>query len=143
MRKSSAYLVFLAAFAFAACDKTSDTKKTEDKKEDKSTKEDKKKKGDDDDDDDDDKKSKKKKADDDDDDDDDESTGVDECDEYLKVYKKCVVDPAPPAAKKSLEDSIKTQKDTFKKSAANKAAKDALASSCQQMIDTTKKQCKK
>ncbi|MEO7097686.1 MAG: hypothetical protein ABI175_30775, partial [Polyangiales bacterium] len=88
---------------------------------------------------------KKKKSDDDDDDDDDNTsgTGVEECDDYLKLYKKCMVDTAPPSAKKAMEESVKTQHDTFKKSASSPAAKSALKTSCESLIESTEKNCKK
>ena len=104
----------------------------DDDDDDKSSK--KKKKGDDDDDDD--KSSKKKKKGDDDDDDDEiklESTGVDACDDYLKLYKKCVVDPSPkealPTFKKTLENMVdvykKLGKQLGKKETASKCEEDA------------------
>ena len=166
MHRYALIALFLGAFGSSGCDKMPwSSAKTDDstKKDDDKKSKDKKKSGDDDDDDDDKKSSKKKKSGDDDDDDDDkktdkkkkgdddddddgdsaDGTGVKECDEYLKVYQKCIVDPAPDAAKKSLKDSIKTQSDTFKKSAATPQGKTALATSCQSLIDSTKKNCKK
>jgi hypothetical protein len=131
--------------------KDKDKKKADDDDDDDDDDEPKKKKkaksGDDDDDDDDEPKKKKAKSGDDDDDDDDEgsllNTGVKECDEYLKLYQKCIVDKAAPEAKKSMQEGLKTQADAFKKSAKVPAAKAALAQSCEGLIEGTKKECKK
>jgi hypothetical protein len=138
----------LSSLPIAAVGCNKDEKKTEDsdkKKKDESDDDDKKsskKKEESDDDDDSKSKKKKKKADDDDDDtkkkdedgdskkkddtaSDEDSTGLKECDDYLKRYMKCM-----PGDKATKEDTVKKLRKSYKEGAAVAAAKPGLKEGC-------------
>lgn len=63
-----------------------------------------------------------------------ESTGVAECDEYITKYEACL-GKMPAAAKGTMEQAFKAQRDSFKASASTPEGKAALKTSCKQLVD--------
>lgn len=61
-----------------------------------------------------------------------DSTGVAECDQYFAKMKACY--EKNPAAKASLEPTMNTMREAFKKQAAIPGGKEQLKTQCQQHI---------
>ena len=61
-----------------------------------------------------------------------EKIGVPECDDYVAKYESCLRSKVPEAMKASLESSLKTARENWKKSAENPQAKATLAAACKQ-----------
>lgn len=61
-----------------------------------------------------------------------DSTGVAECDDYFAKMKKCY--EKNPAAKASMEQTMNSMRDAFKKTAALPGGKDQLKKQCEQHI---------
>lgn len=64
-----------------------------------------------------------------------DSTGVPECDEYIKKYEGCL-SKVPAAGKAAMETAFKAQRDSFKTSASTPEGKTALKATCKQMVDS-------
>src|SRR5215831_6255118 len=64
-----------------------------------------------------------------------EKIGVPECDDYIAKYESCLRGKVPEAARAQLESSLKTARDTWRKSAENPQAKAGLAAACKQASD--------
>jgi hypothetical protein len=62
--------------------------------------------------------------------------GVPECDDYIAKYESCIKGKAPEAARASMESSLKTVREQWKKSAENAQSRAALAAACKQASDT-------
>ncbi|MEO7327527.1 MAG: hypothetical protein ABI193_03040 [Minicystis sp.] len=63
-----------------------------------------------------------------------ESTGVAECDEYIKKMDACM-GKVPAAGKPGMEAAFKATRDSFKTSGATPEGKAALKTSCKAMVD--------
>ena len=63
-----------------------------------------------------------------------ESTGVAECDEYVKKMEACM-SKVPAAAKPGMETAFKATRDSFKSSGATPEGKAALKTSCKALVD--------
>ena len=63
--------------------------------------------------------------------------GVPECDEFIEKYMKCIDEKMPEAARDATRDAMQQSLDAWKQAAAG-PAKDTLADTCKQMIETTK-----
>jgi hypothetical protein len=61
--------------------------------------------------------------------------GVAECDDYIAKYESCLRGKVPEAARASLESSLKTARETWKKTAENAQARASLAAACKQASD--------
>jgi hypothetical protein len=61
--------------------------------------------------------------------------GVAECDDYIAKYESCLRGKVPEAARATLESSLKTARETWKKSAENPQARASLAAACKQASD--------
>jgi hypothetical protein len=72
-----------------------------------------------------------------------DSVGVAECDDYIKKYEACM-SKVPAAGKPAMEQAFKTQRDSFKASAATPEGKTALKASCKTLVDSlaTNPMCK-
>lgn len=68
------------------------------------------------------------------------STGVAECDEFIKKYEACLltVQSKAPQAAPGVKSSIETAKSTLKTAANAPGGKSALPGTCKQMIDSAK-----
>jgi hypothetical protein len=66
--------------------------------------------------------------------------GVAECDDYVEKYEACLNTIAGkyPQAAPALKSAYETQRDAFRKAAANPQAKAGLAAGCKQAIETAK-----
>lgn len=64
-----------------------------------------------------------------------DSTGVPECDEYIKKYEGCM-SKVPEAGKAAMEQAFKTQRESFKSGASTPEGKAALKGTCKQLTDT-------
>ncbi len=63
-----------------------------------------------------------------------ESTGVAECDEYVKKMEACM-SKVPAAGKPAMETAFKATRDSFKSSGATPEGKAALKTSCKALVD--------
>ena len=63
-----------------------------------------------------------------------ESTGVAECDDYVKKMEACM-GKMPAAAKPGMEAGFKATRDSFKASGATPEGKAALKTSCKALVD--------
>jgi hypothetical protein len=63
-----------------------------------------------------------------------DSTGVAECDEYVKKMEACM-GKVPAAAKPGMETAFKATRDSFKSSGATPEGKAALKTSCKALVD--------
>jgi len=61
--------------------------------------------------------------------------GIPECDDYIAKYESCVRGKVPEAARASLESSLKTARDNWKKAAENAQSRGTLAAACKQASD--------
>jgi hypothetical protein len=61
--------------------------------------------------------------------------GIPECDDYIAKYETCVRGKVPEAARASLESSLKTARDNWKKAAENAQSRGTLAAACKQASD--------
>jgi hypothetical protein len=64
--------------------------------------------------------------------------GVQACDDYIAKYSKCLDTKVPAEQKAQLQTSFDNLKQGWKTAAATPEGKTALASTCQQAIDTAK-----
>jgi len=65
--------------------------------------------------------------------------GVQECDDFLTKYEKCVSTKVPEGSRKQIEDSVKQMRDSFRQIAGTEGGKATLATACKQSLDTVKK----
>jgi hypothetical protein len=61
--------------------------------------------------------------------------GVAECDDYIAKYESCLKGKVPEAARATLESSLKTAREAWKKSAENAQSRATLAAACKQASD--------
>lgn len=64
------------------------------------------------------------------------SIGVSQCDDYIRVYKQCIVDKVPEGERGTLQSGLDTNVDYWRQLAANPDAKAKLAEACQEARDT-------
>lgn len=64
--------------------------------------------------------------------------GVPECDEYITKYLKCIEEKIPDAAKEQTKQAVQQSIDAWKQ-AAQGPAKDTLAETCKNALETAKK----
>jgi hypothetical protein len=69
-----------------------------------------------------------------------DSTGVPECDDYIKKYEACLtkIAKAAPQVEDQMKKSFETTRDAWKKAAANPTTKAGLAAGCKQATDAAK-----
>jgi hypothetical protein len=61
--------------------------------------------------------------------------GIPECDDYIAKYESCIRGKVPEAARASMESSLKTSREQWKKAAENAQSRGALAAACKQASD--------
>jgi hypothetical protein len=61
--------------------------------------------------------------------------GVPECDDYIAKYESCVRSKVPETMRATLESSLKTARENWKKAAENAATRGTLAAACKQAND--------
>lgn len=61
--------------------------------------------------------------------------GIPECDDYIAKYESCIKGKVPEAARATLESSLKTARENWKKAAENPQSKASLAAACKQATD--------
>ena len=61
--------------------------------------------------------------------------GVPECDDYIAKYESCLRGKVPEQAKATLESSLKTARENWKKAAETPQGKSTLAAACKQASD--------
>ena len=61
--------------------------------------------------------------------------GVAECDDYIAKYESCLRGKVPETMRASLESSLKTARENWKKAAENAATRGTLAAACKQAND--------
>jgi hypothetical protein len=61
--------------------------------------------------------------------------GVPECDDYITKYESCVRSKVPEAMRGTLESSLKTARENWKKAAENATTRGTLAAACKQATD--------
>ena len=64
--------------------------------------------------------------------------GVPECDEYIEKYMKCIEEKMPEAAREQTQKAVQQSIDAWKQ-AADGPAKDTLAETCKNALETAKK----
>ncbi|MFN2577727.1 MAG: hypothetical protein ABR607_08555 [Pyrinomonadaceae bacterium] len=64
-----------------------------------------------------------------------EKIGIPECDDYVAKYESCLRDKVPGAARASLESSLKSSRDAWKRAAENAQSRGTLAAACKQASD--------
>ena len=67
-----------------------------------------------------------------------DSTGVPECDAYIKNYSTCLDSKVPEASRAALRQAFDQTRETWKKAAADPNMKAALATGCKQANDAAK-----
>lgn len=67
------------------------------------------------------------------------STGVRECDEFLRKYEKCALTRAPRAAHDAFKKSIATMRESYRKTARFPSARRGLANSCKRTEQALKR----
>ena len=61
--------------------------------------------------------------------------GIPECDDYIAKYESCIRGKVPEAARATMESSLKTSREQWKKAAENAQSRGALAAACKQASD--------
>jgi hypothetical protein len=61
--------------------------------------------------------------------------GIAECDDYIAKYETCIRGKVPEAARATLESSLKTSREQWKKAAENAQSRGTLAAACKQASD--------
>ena len=61
--------------------------------------------------------------------------GIPECDDYIAKYESCIRGKVPEAARATLESSLKTSREQWKKAAENAQSRGTLAAACKQASD--------
>lgn len=67
--------------------------------------------------------------------------GVKECDDYIAMYRKCIDDKMPEAARETAKKALQASIDAWKSAAATESGREALDEACKTAQEAMKKVC--
>lgn len=70
-----------------------------------------------------------------------EPIGVPECDEYLRLYAKCVEEKLPPAVQETSLQALRDSREAWRKAASTPAGRKGLAEACRTARDAVAESC--